>query len=136
VEPRSNGQNNVSIAPHSKGLGAPNRQRVARIQYASSLKVTHDWSAKLLGDRKKVSAGVDRAGPDHDHRPPGAFEQPNGFGDCGGVGSLRLETFELVSSGGSEARAKDIRGQLYRCWSSANGKGGEGARDQGRRVVN
>jgi hypothetical protein len=98
------------------------------------LKVTRDRSAKLFGDRKKASAGVDRACPDHDHRPLGALEQPNGFSDCGGVGPLRFETFDLVSGSRSEARAKDIRGQLDRCWSSANGEGCEGARDQARRV--
>ena len=109
---------------------------MARIQYAAPLKVAHDRSAKLLSNRTQVGAGVDRAGPDHDHRPIGALEQPNGFGDCSGVGPLRFETFDPVGGGGSEARAKDIRRQLYRRRSSANGKGCEGARDQARRVFN
>ena len=93
VETRSDRHNDVSGTPHPKGLGASDRQRVARIQYASALKVAHDRSPKPLRDRTQVGAGVDRAGADHDHRPIGAPEQHHCLGDSARVYALRFREF-------------------------------------------
>ena len=66
---------------------------MARIQYASALKVAHDRRAKPFGDRAQIGAGVDCAGADHDHRPIGAPEQHHCLGDSARVYALRFREF-------------------------------------------
>ena len=99
---------------------------MARIQYASPLKVADDWRTKPLSDRAQIGAGVNRAGADHDHWPVGALQQPHGLDDRAEVRLLRLSRFGLACIAKSKRQPKDIRRQFHRRRSMSCGKGSKG----------